>query len=209
MDNEQSGYHHQGATHCIGRAALCDRRTVGQPQRQVSTRPCAIVEAAKAAGADAVKLQTYRPDTITLNADSEDFRDPWRPVGWPHGCMTCTRRRTCPGTGMRRCSNMRASLASPSSARPSTHRRRPAGGPGRTGLQDRLLRSGRPAADQATSPHRQADDHLDRHGRRRGDRRSDCRRLATGGCRELALLHCVSGYPAPAGRLQPAHAVPT
>lgn len=33
-----------------------------------------IVEAAKQAGADAVKLQTYRPDTITLDCDSEDFR---------------------------------------------------------------------------------------------------------------------------------------
>ena len=33
-----------------------------------------IIEAAKEAGADAVKLQTYRPDTITLNCDSEDFR---------------------------------------------------------------------------------------------------------------------------------------
>ena len=33
-----------------------------------------IIEAAKQAGADAVKLQTYRPDTITLNCDSEEFR---------------------------------------------------------------------------------------------------------------------------------------
>jgi pseudaminic acid synthase len=33
-----------------------------------------IIETAKAAGADAVKLQTYRPDTITLNCDSEDFQ---------------------------------------------------------------------------------------------------------------------------------------
>ncbi len=33
-----------------------------------------IIEAAKAAGADAVKLQTYTPDTITLNAHSDDFR---------------------------------------------------------------------------------------------------------------------------------------
>ena len=33
-----------------------------------------IVEAAKANGADAVKLQTYRPDTITLDADGEEFR---------------------------------------------------------------------------------------------------------------------------------------
>lgn len=33
-----------------------------------------IIEAAKAAGADAVKIQTYRPDTITLNSDLPDFR---------------------------------------------------------------------------------------------------------------------------------------
>lgn len=33
-----------------------------------------IVDAAKAAGASAVKLQTYRPDTITLNSDAEPFR---------------------------------------------------------------------------------------------------------------------------------------
>ncbi len=32
-----------------------------------------IIEAAKKAGADAVKMQTYTPDTITLNCDSEDF----------------------------------------------------------------------------------------------------------------------------------------
>jgi pseudaminic acid synthase len=33
-----------------------------------------IVEEAKRAGADAVKLQTYKPDTITLDATSEDFQ---------------------------------------------------------------------------------------------------------------------------------------
>jgi N-acetylneuraminate synthase len=33
-----------------------------------------IIEEAREAGADAVKLQTYRPDTITLNCDGEDFR---------------------------------------------------------------------------------------------------------------------------------------
>ena len=33
-----------------------------------------IIQAAKQAGADAVKLQTYRPDTITLNCDTKDFR---------------------------------------------------------------------------------------------------------------------------------------
>lgn len=33
-----------------------------------------IIEAAKSSGADAVKLQTYKPDTITLNCDTADFR---------------------------------------------------------------------------------------------------------------------------------------
>lgn len=33
-----------------------------------------IIDMAKAAGADAVKLQTYRPDTITLKSDREDFK---------------------------------------------------------------------------------------------------------------------------------------
>lgn len=33
-----------------------------------------IIEEAKKSGADAVKLQTYRPDTITLDCDSDDFK---------------------------------------------------------------------------------------------------------------------------------------
>ena len=33
-----------------------------------------IIERAHACGADAVKLQTYRPDTITIDCDSADFQ---------------------------------------------------------------------------------------------------------------------------------------
>lgn len=43
-------------------------------------RAFALLEAAKAAGADAVKLQTYTADTITIDHDSADFRidnGPW------------------------------------------------------------------------------------------------------------------------------------
>src|SRR5882757_1370444 len=37
-------------------------------------RALRMLEAAKATGADAVKLQTYTADTITLNHDSDQFR---------------------------------------------------------------------------------------------------------------------------------------
>lgn len=34
----------------------------------------ALIDAAKAAGADAVKIQTYRPESITLDSDADEFR---------------------------------------------------------------------------------------------------------------------------------------
>jgi N-acetylneuraminate synthase len=44
-------------------------------------RALAILDAAKSAGADAIKLQTYTPDTITIDHDGPGFRiedGPWR-----------------------------------------------------------------------------------------------------------------------------------
>ena len=37
-------------------------------------RALKTIQAAKDAGADALKIQTYTPDTMTLNSDSSDFQ---------------------------------------------------------------------------------------------------------------------------------------
>ncbi len=45
-------------------------------------KACDLIKKAKLAGADAVKLQTYTPDTITLNSNNKDFliksKSPWK-----------------------------------------------------------------------------------------------------------------------------------
>src|ERR1700675_2185412 len=47
---------------------------VSANQNQDFEQAVRIVEAAKQAGADAIKLQTYTPDTISLKSDKEFFR---------------------------------------------------------------------------------------------------------------------------------------
>ncbi len=68
--------------------------------RQSYDEALKLVEAAKKAGADAVKLQTYTPDTITIDCDSELFRIT---AGCGRGapCMSFTPKPICPGSGSR------------------------------------------------------------------------------------------------------------
>ena len=54
-------------------SALYRGRDVSQPQRPILNEPFRILDAVKAAGANAVKIQTYRADTITINHSAPEF----------------------------------------------------------------------------------------------------------------------------------------
>ncbi len=134
-------------------------------------RALELLDAAAATGADAIKIQTYTPDTITIDHDGPGFRiegglwdgrtlyelygEAQTPFEW-HAALFA------PGARARR-----HALLDPV----RRDRGRPARGARRAGLQDRLVRSDRPAADRLRRRKRQADDHLDRHGQSRRDRR--------------------------------------
>jgi N-acetylneuraminate synthase len=66
-------------------------------------RALEIVDAAAASGADAVKLQTYTAETMTLNLRTRDFviNDP-AACGTAASSTSSTRKHTRPGSGMPR-----------------------------------------------------------------------------------------------------------
>jgi hypothetical protein len=62
-----------------------------------------LIHAAREAGADAVKLQTYTPDTMTIDCNSELFVTGKDRCGRIDPCTNYIKRPTCLGNGSLSC----------------------------------------------------------------------------------------------------------
>lgn len=156
-----------------------------------------IIEEAKKAGADAVKLQTYTADTITLNCDSEDFQihgglwdgktlyelyqEAHMPWDWHKPLFEHARKLEIPifsspfdNTAVDLLEDLNAPAYKIASFEaidlPLIRYVASTGKP-------MIISTGMANAEEVEEAIAAARD---------------------GGCRELAVLHCVSGYPAPA-----------